>query len=241
MADDTAAPARACRSYAGPVKMAPSVRGSLAVRVLSLVLGLFVFAWGIVLILESRLGLSPWDVLNQGIARHTPLSFGEANIAVGVTVLVLGWSLGARVGFGTVANAVLVGGFIDQILRIGAVHRLSHAGLPARILLDLGGIALIGPATAFYIGGGLGAGPRDSLMLVTAARSGVRIGIVRTALEGCALVAGFALGGTVGVGTLAFAVLVGPMIEASFWLLARSPLARPGAPVPDPATAGLSS
>jgi uncharacterized membrane protein YczE len=221
------------------VKIAPSVRGGPVVRLLSLVFGLFVFAWGIVLILESRLGLSPWDVLNQGIARHTPLSFGETNIAVGLTVLVLGRSLGARIGFGTVANAVLVGGFIDQILRIGAVHRLSHAGLPSRILLDLGGIALIGPATAFYIGGALGAGPRDSLMLVASGRTGFRIGVVRTALEGCALVAGFALGGTVGVGTLAFALLVGPVIEASFWLLARSPLARPGVPVPDPATAAL--
>jgi uncharacterized protein len=222
------------------VKIAPSVRGGPVVRLLSLVFGLFVFAWGIVLILESRLGLSPWDVLNQGIARHTPLSFGEANIAVALVVIVLAWSLGARIGLGTVANAVLVGGFIDQILRVDAVHRLSHAGLPGRILLDLGGIALIGPATAFYIGGALGAGPRDSLMLVSAARTGMRIGIVRTALEGCALVAGFALGGTVGLGTLAFALLVGPVIEASFWLLARSPLARgPGVPVPDPAAAGL--
>src|SRR5438128_2090515 len=177
--------ARSARhSYAGSVKIAPSVRGGRVVRLLSLVFGLFVFSWGIVLILESRLGLSPWDVLNQGIARHTPLSFGEANIAVALTVAAFAWSFGARIGFGTVANAVLVGGFIDQILRIGAVHRLSHAGLPARILLDLGGIALIGPATAFYIGGGLGAGPRDSLMLVAAARTGIRIGFVRTALEG---------------------------------------------------------
>src|SRR3989442_5344167 len=219
------------------MRSAPSVRGGLAARTVSLLLGLGLFALAIVLILESRLGLSPWDVLNQGIARHTPLSFGEANIAVGLTVLALAWSLGARVGLGTVANAVLVGGFIDQILRIGAVHRLSHAGLPSRILLDLGGIALIGPATAFYIGGALGAGPRDSLMLVASVRTGIRIGIVRAGLEGCALVAGFVLGGTVGVGTLAFALLVGPVIEASFWLLGRSPLARPGVPVPDAATA----
>jgi uncharacterized membrane protein YczE len=221
------------------VKLAPAVRGGLPLRLLSLVLGLLVFALAIVLILESQLGLSPWDVLNQGISHHTPLSFGEANIVVGLTVLAIAWCLGARIGPGTVANAVLVGFFIDQILRVGAVQELSQAGLPARIALDLAGIALIGPATAFYIGGTLGAGPRDSLMLVVAGRSGVRVGIVRCALEGCALVVGFALGGTVGVGTLAFALLVGPVIEASFWLLARSPIAHSGAPVPVPAEAGL--
>ncbi len=221
------------------VRGAPSVRGGSAVRLASLMLGLALFAWAIVLILESKLGLSPWDVLNQGIARHSPLSFGEANIAVGLTVLGLAWLLGARIGLGTVANAVLVGAFIDQFLRIGALHGLTTAPLGVRVALDLGGIALIGPATAFYVGAGLGAGPRDSLMLVGSHRSGVRIGLVRTALEGCALVAGFALGGTVGLGTLAFAVCVGPVIEASFWLLARSPLARSGPPVPEPATAAL--
>jgi uncharacterized protein len=221
------------------VHSAPFVRGGAVVRLVGLLLGLGLFSGAIVLILESRLGLSPWDVLNQGLSRHTPLSFGEANVAIGLTVLVLAWSLGARVGLGTVANAVLVGVFIDQYLRIGALHRLSEQPLGVRVGLDLAGIALIGPATALYVGAAFGAGPRDSLMLVGADRSGVRIGMVRAALEGCALVVGFVLGGTVGLGTLAFALLVGPVIEASFWLLARSPLARPGPPVPEPATAAL--
>jgi len=208
------------------MRSAPSVRGGLAARTVSLLLGLGLFALAIVLILESRLGLSPWDVLNQGIARRTPLSFGEANIAVGLTVLLLAWALGARIGLGTVANAVLVGAFIDQILRNDAVHRLAGTPLAMRVALDLGGIALIGVATAFYIGAQLGAGPRDSLMLVASERGRRRIGLVRTALEGCALVVGFVLGGTVGLGTLAFALLVGPSVEASFFLLAESPLAR---------------
>ncbi len=119
------------------MRSAPSVRGGRTVRSASLLLGLGLFAWGIALILESRLGLSPWDVLNQGIARRSPLSFGEANIGVGLTVLVLAWALGARVGIGTVANAVLVGAFIDQILRIGAVQRLAHEPLAVRVALDL--------------------------------------------------------------------------------------------------------
>jgi uncharacterized membrane protein YczE len=216
------------------------VRGGRTARLASLVAGLAIFAFGIVLILESRLGLSPWDVLNQGIAKHTPLSFGEANVVVALLVLALAWSLGARVGLGTVANAVLVGTFIDQFLRIDALHRLADAPLAARIVLDLAGIALIGIATAFYIGARFGAGPRDSLMLVGAQRTRFRVGAVRAALEGCALVAGFVLGGTVGVGTLAFALLVGPAVEASFFLLARSRLAIPrAAPLAVPDMSGV--
>ena len=89
------------------------MRGGRAARFASLLFGLAVFAFGIVLILESRLGLSPWDVLNQGIARHTPLSFGEANIVVAVAVMLLAWSLGARVGLGTLAFALLVGPCVE--------------------------------------------------------------------------------------------------------------------------------
>ncbi len=195
------------------------------------------FAVGIVAILESRLGLSPWDVLNQGLARHTPLSFGMANVAIGLAILVLAWSLGGAPGIGTVANAVLVGTFIQALTSIGAVTSLAHDGLAARAALLVVGIWLIGPATAFYIGADLGAGPRDTLMLVGTRRTGVRIGFVRAVLELCALAAGIALGGTFGVGTVLFALAIGPVIESSFSLLARSPLARP-APAVVPVVVG---
>jgi uncharacterized membrane protein YczE len=178
-----------------------------------------------VLILESRLGLSPWDVLNQGLSKHTPLSFGMANVAVALVVLLIGWRLGGKVGVGTVGNAVLVGSFIQGFTAIGAVTNLSHDGLSVRIPLLLIGIALIGPASAFYICADLGAGPRDTLMLVGSRRTGVRVGIVRAGLELCALAAGIALGGTFGVGTVLFALLVGPIVESSFALLGRTPLA----------------
>ena len=179
------------------------------------------------LILESKLGLSPWDVLNQGIATHTPLSFGEANIAVGVTVLFVGWSLGGTPGLGTVANAILVGTFIQGLTSIDAVTRLSHDSLSVRIALLLLGVALIGPASAFYIGADFGAGPRDTLMLVGARRTRFRVGVVRGTLELTALAIGIALGGTFGIGTVLFAFLVGPIVEASFEGIARTPLARP--------------
>jgi uncharacterized membrane protein YczE len=197
------------------------------------VLGLFLFALGVVLILESELGLSPWDVLSQGLSKHTPLSFGAATIVIGLAVLLLAWSLGGRPGVGTVANAVLVGTFIQLLTSIDAVSRLDDQVLGVRIVLLAVGIALIGPASAFYIGADLGAGPRDTLMLVGARRTRFRIGVVRAGLELMALAAGIALGGTFGVGTLAFALLVGPVVEASFALLARTPLAKPSpAPVP---------
>jgi uncharacterized protein len=199
----------------------------------TLLFGLFLFALAIVLILDSKLGLSPWDVLNQGIAKHTPLSFGMANVAVGLVVLGIGWALGGRPGIGTVANAVLVGTFIQGLTAIGAVTSLAHEPVGVRVVLLLAGVALIGPASAFYIGADYGAGPRDTLMLVGRRRSGVRIGLVRGTLEVCALVVGIVLGGTFGAGTVLFALAVGPVIEASFSLLERTPLAvRVASPVP---------
>ena len=209
----------------------PHVRGGLLVRVPVLLLGLALFAAGIVAALESRLGLSPWDVLHQGISRHTALSFGEANIAVSAAVLAVAWLLGARIGFGTVANAVLVGSLVQLFSSLDAVAGLAHDPLGVRIGLLAAGLALMGVGTALYLGAGLGAGPRDSLMVVGAQRTRFRIGVVRGALELSALAAGVALGGTFGVGTVAFALGIGPSVEVSFWLLARSRLGRVERPV----------
>jgi uncharacterized membrane protein YczE len=197
------------------------------VRAAVLAFGLAVCAIGIVGIYESRLGLAPWDVLNQGIAEHTPLSFGTANIAVALVILVAARRLDVRVRFGTVANALLIGAFVDLLLRIGAVDGLSQHALPVRVVLLAGGILLTGVGSGFYIGADMGAGPRDSLMLGITRRVRSRLGVVRTALEVTTTVVGFALGGTVGVGTLAFALGIGPAVELSFALLGRSILTRP--------------
>ena len=178
-------------------------------------------------LLESRLGLSPWDVLHQGLAKHTPLSFGAANIVVGVAVLGLAVLLGARIGPGTVANAILIGAFIDLLDHVPTIEALSDRSLGTRIVLLVAGIGLFAVGSAFYLGAALGAGPRDSLMLALALRSGWRIGVVRTLLESSAVVAGALMGGTVGIGTIAFALLIGPALEASMWLLSRSALALP--------------
>jgi uncharacterized protein len=157
-----------------------------------------------------------------------------ANVAVGLTVLFIAWALGGTPGLGTVANAVLVGTFIQGLLAFDVVVGLQHDALAVRVVLLALGIALIGPATAFYIGADFGAGPRDTLMLVGSRRTGRRVGLVRGTLEVCALVVGIVLGGTFGLGTIAFALLVGPVVEGGFWLLEHSQLA-----VPEPGAAAV--
>jgi uncharacterized membrane protein YczE len=185
-----------------------------------------------VLLYESELGLSPWDVLNQGISEHTPLSFGTANIVVAVFVLVVAWTLGARVGPGTAANAVCIGLFVDALLAVSAIDSLSDSALAARIVFMVAGVVVIGLGSGFYIGAGMGAGPRDSLMLVVAHRAHIRIGVARAAIEVAVTIVGFALGGTVGIGTLVFAFGIGPAVELSFWALERTPFAETEPTVP---------
>ena len=206
------------------MRTAPALRGGLPARLVWLVAGLFLFSVGIVCFLESRLGLPPWDVLHQGIAKHTPLSFGVANVVVGVIVLTVAWSLGARIGLGTFANALLIGLFVVVLQPLHVVHELSEWPRLPRVALLAAGLAAFGAGSALYIGAALGAGPRDSLMLVGSRRLGLRIGAVRALIEISVLVAGFLLGGTVGLGTVVFAALIGPAVEASFWLLSRTPL-----------------
>ena len=218
----------------------PRVRGGLVARLVTLVVGLFVFAAAVVAQLESRLGLSPWDTFHQGISRHTPLSFGAAIVCVSVVVVAVAWLLGARVGIGTIANATLVGGFIQALTAIGSVDRLSEASLGVRIGLLVAMVPLIGIGSALYLGAGLGAGPRDSLMVVGGERTRLRLGVVRVALEFAVLAGGFALGGTIGVGTVVFALAVGPALEGGFWLLRRSPLADATALPVKPAVAPLA-
>jgi uncharacterized membrane protein YczE len=207
------------------VRAPPRLRGGLAARLTLLGVGLSMFSTAIVMLLESRLGLPPWDVLHQGIAKHTPLSFGAATLVVSVVIVALAWWLGARIGIGTVANAVCVGGFILLLTSLDVVTDLAGEPLGIRVGLLVVGLLLMGIGSGLYLGADLGAGPRDSLMVVGAQRTPFRIGLVRAAIELTALLAGVALGGTVGIGTIAFVILIGPAVESSFWLLERSPLA----------------
>ena len=203
------------------MKSAPVLRGGPVARAVWLVSGLFLCAVGILCFLEASIGLPPWDVLHQGIARHTPLSFGAANEVVGLIVIAFAWALGARVWIGTISNAVLIGLFIIVLQPLHVVQAPAGWPLLPRVGLLVVGLLCFGIGSAFYIGANLGAGPRDSLMLVSSHRTGIRIGATRAMLEVSVLLVGFLLGGKVGVGTLAFAALIGPSVEASFWLVTR--------------------
>ena len=209
------------------MRAAPSIHGCFAARFAWLVLGLFLCAGGVVCFLESELGLPPWDVLHQGLAEQLGISFGAANIVVSVLVLALSWALRAHIGLGTLMNALLIGLFVILLTAADPVASLSEQGLGVRIVLVVVALPFFGVGSAFYICASMGAGPRDSLMLVTSRGLGVRIGAARTGIELAALAIGFALGGTAGIGTLIFGLGIGPTVELSFWLLERTPLAAP--------------
>jgi uncharacterized membrane protein YczE len=193
------------------------------VRPVQLLAGLFLAAFGIVLTLQSRLGVSPWDVLHGGLADRTGLSFGLVVQVVGAVVLVASLALGVRPGWGTIANLVLIGAFENLLLDAGFAAGLHHAPLALRLAALAAGIACIGVAGALYIGAHYGAGPRDGLMVALHTRAGWSIGLARTLVEASALLVGIALGGPVGVGTALYTVGIGPATQASFRLLRMTP------------------
>jgi uncharacterized membrane protein YczE len=184
--------------------------------------GLALFGLSIALMVRARLGLASWDVLHQGIATRTGLRFGWVVIAVAAIVLVLWVPLRQRPGFGTLSNVVVVGLAADMAL--GLLPTPHH--LAIRIGLLVAGIALNGVATGLYIGAGLGPGPRDGLMTGLAAR-GHSIRVVRTAIELTVLVGGWLLGGDVGIGTLLYAVSIGPLAHYFIPTFTIPPAARP--------------
>jgi uncharacterized membrane protein YczE len=189
---------------------------SVVARLLRLVAGLFVFAAGLALMVRADLGLSSWDVLHDALRKISPLTFGQAVIGVSVTVVLASLVLGIKPGPGTIANVLLIGAFADALLATALLADLGSTDLLIRLAALIGGIAAIALGTALYIGANLGAGPRDSLMLAVATRATISPGVARAGIEISVLVAGFALGGTVGIGTLLFAALIGPAIDLSF-------------------------
>jgi uncharacterized membrane protein YczE len=178
-------------------------------RLPPLVLGLFVLGFAIAVSVRARLGVSPWDVLHQGIAHVTGASFGLVVVLVGLVVLLTWVPLRQRVGVGTVLNTLSVG----FIANLGLFLIPEPRGMAVRVAMLFASIVMFGIGGGLYIGSGLGPGPRDGLMTAIAAR-GHRIWIVRTGLECTALVAGFLLGGHVGVGTVLLAFAIGPVTHA---------------------------
>lgn len=179
--------------------------------------------------IESRLGLDPWDVFHQGLARRTGLTIGTVSIIVGALVLLLWIPLRQRPGIGTVSNVVVIGLAVDATLLLLP----TPSQLAVRIAVMLAGIVGNGVATGLYIGARLGPGPRDGLMTGYVARSGRSIRLVRSVIEVTVLAVGFLLGGTVGVGTVLYALLIGPLAHVFIPMFS---ITRP-APAPRPVTA----
>lgn len=195
--------------------------GRLPRRFAQLLTGLVLYGLTLAMMLRSVLGNAPWDVLHQGIAEHLPLSIGTVVIAVSFLVLLLWIPLREIPGIGTLLNSVLVGLSADFFLGLIAVP--SAPGF--RVLLLAGGIALNGLATALYLGSQFGPGPRDGLMTGLHRRTGLSLRLVRTGLEVTVVIAGFLLGGVVGIGTLAYALAIGPLVQS---LLPRLVVDLPG-------------
>jgi uncharacterized membrane protein YczE len=203
-------------------------------RLVQLYAGLVLYGASMALQIRAGLGLDPWDVFHQGVAEHTGLSFGTVVIVTGALVLLAWIPLRQRPGFGTVSNVIVIGLAVDA-----ALARIPAAGsLPVAVAMLVAGVGLNGLAGGAYIGAGLGPGPRDGLMTGLVARTGRSVRLVRTSIEVGVLVAGAALGGTIGIGTVVYALSIGPLVHAVLPRLTVRP--RAPAPVPAPAAQTVS-
>lgn len=178
-------------------------------RAAQLLAGLFCYGFSIGMMIRAGLGVSPWDVLGQGTSLQTGIAFGLVTNLIGLAVLLLWIPLRQKPGPGTVLNVLLVGPSAE----VGLAVVSEPSGIWGQILLFTAGLVLLAVATGLYIGARMGPGPRDGLMTGLHARFGWPVWAVRTGIEVSVLAAGWALGGTVGLGTVAFALLIGPMVN----------------------------
>jgi uncharacterized membrane protein YczE len=199
-------------------------------RLPRLLTGLVLGGVGIAFMVRADLGLPPWSVLDHGISQHTGIPIGTVSILVGAVVLATWVVLRERPGLGTVLNIVVIGATIDLVLAVMP----ETSNIAVQVVLLALGVFIWGPGSGLYIGAGLGPGPRDGLMTGLAARGVGSIRGVRTVLELSALALGWVLGGSVGIGTLAFALTIGPNVQFFLQRLTFEP--RPPRPEPVPAT-----
>jgi uncharacterized membrane protein YczE len=187
-----------------------------------LILGLVLFGIGVALMVVANLGLSPWEVLHQGISFRTGISIGTVAIITGVMVLLLWIPLRERIGIGTILNVMIIGPVVDASLWV-LPDTIETVWL--RWVLMLGGTVIIALGSGLYIGAGLGPGPRDGLMTGLASK-GINVAAARIGIEVTVLIIGFFLGGTVGIGTVVFAFGVGPLVAFFLPMFEMKPLYR---------------
>ena len=201
-------------------------------RLIQLYAGLILYGVSLAMEVRAGLGLDPWDVFHQGVANHTGLSFGTVVIVVGAAVLLAWIPIRQKPGLGTVSNVIVIGLVVDVALDL-----IPAAGpLAVQFALLLGGVLLNAVAGAAYIGAGLGPGPRDGLMTGLVARTGGSVRVVRTSIEVGVLTIGALLGGSVGIGTVIYALGIGPLLHVLMPLFTVRPSPRSRlSPAPQPA------
>jgi uncharacterized membrane protein YczE len=203
----TALPPPRTLSDLGPIAQLRA--GRLGRRLPQLFVGLVAYGASLALMVRGDLGLAPWDVLHSGLIRHVPITLGQAVVLMSFVVLLLWVPLRETPGIGTISNAFVVGFSAD-----GTLWLLDRPdALAARLGLTVGGVVLCALATAMYIGAQLGRGPRDGLMTGLVRRTGLSIRLVRTGLEVTVVLVGLALGGVLGLGTVLFALAIGPLTQ----------------------------
>ena len=183
-------------------------------RFVRLVVGLYIYGWGIAMMVHANLGIAPWDVFAQGISVQTGLSFGISTVVVSILVLIAWIPLKQRYGLGTVMNAVLIGVFADWVAPLIP----SYSEYWQNLLMFLLGMLIVAFATGLYISSRFGAGPRDGLMVGTQRALGKPFWMIRTGYEAIVLSLGWLMGGQVREGTLIFAICIGYLMQTSLRL-----------------------
>ncbi|MDF2890585.1 MAG: putative rane protein [Clostridia bacterium] len=181
-----------------------------------LFVGLFLYAVGIVMTINANLGLGPWDVFHQGLSKTIGITMGQASISMGIIIVVMNYFVGEKLGWGTLSNMLFIGIFMDILMLNNLIPIYENTIL--QIFMMLGGMFVIGLASYFYIGAGLGSGPRDGLMVLLTKKTGKSVRFIRNCIEITVLIVGYFLGGFVGVGTIVIALGMGYFVQFAFKL-----------------------
>lgn len=185
-------------------------------RIMRLFLGLFLYAVGIVMTINANLGLGPWDVFHQGLSITIGITMGQASITMGIIIVAVNYFMGEKLGWGTLCNMLFIGLFMDVLMINELIPIFEKKVL--QIFMLLAGMFVIGLASYFYIGAGLGSGPRDGLMVMLTKKTGKSVRFIRNCIEVAVLIAGYFLGGFVWIGTIIVALSIGYFVQFAFKL-----------------------
>ena len=184
--------------------------------IIKLFAGLFLYAAGIVMTINANIGLAPWDVFHQGLSKTFGITIGQASIGIGIIIVIINSLFREKVGWGSLGNMLFIGVFVDLLMLNHIIPEFEN--LVLRVLMMFSGMFVIGVATYLYISVGLGAGPRDGLMVALTKRTGKSVRLVRNTIETVVVIIGYFLGGSVGVGTLVMALTIGVFVQLAFQL-----------------------